>query len=150
MISMSLPFNFGSWKTVSFASTLYLAPILDLLLSQVPQKHHPEIRLGLQEALVNAAKHGNQLDPSKTVQVKFCYLPGEYSWIVCDQGEGFIQEASCPLDDLSLPPEDAENGRGLCILNKIFDQVRWNNQGTEVALYKQIRHLSLASKLISL
>lgn len=150
MISMSLPFNLGSWKTVSFASTLYLSPILDLLLYRVPKKHHPEIRLGLQEALVNAAKHGNQLDPNKTVEVKFCYRPGEYSWIVCDQGEGFIQEASCPLDEYDFPPEEAESGRGLCILYQIFDQVLWNSQGTQVRLYKQIHHLSLASKLISL
>ena len=147
---MSLPFNLGSWKTISFPSTLYLSPILDLLLYRVPKKHHPEIRLGLQEALVNAAKHGNQLDPTKTVQVKFCYRPGEYSWIVCDQGDGFIQEASSPFDELDLPPEESENGRGLCILDQIFDQVLWNHKGTQVRLYKQVHHLSLASKLISL
>jgi anti-sigma regulatory factor (Ser/Thr protein kinase) len=150
VISISLPLNLGNWKTVRFASTLYLSPILDLLLDQVPKQIHPEIRLGLQEALVNAAKHGNQLDPRKTVEVKFCYTQSKYSWIVCDQGKGFLRECSCPLDDLDLPPEEAENGRGLCILNQIFDQVYWNNQGTEVTLYKQVNNLSLASRLICL
>lgn len=150
MISTSFPFQSGTWKTISFASTLYLSPILDLLLLKVPKKHHFEIRLGLQEALVNAAKHGNKLDPSKTVEVKFCYRPGEYSWIVKDQGEGFLQEATCPLDDLNLPPEEAENGRGICILNQIFDQVLWNNQGTQVQLCKQFNDVSLAYKLICL
>ena len=150
MISISLPLNLGNWKTVSFASTLYLAPVLDLLLHRVPKEIHPEIRLGLQEALVNAAKHGNQLDPCKTVEVKFCYSHGEYSWIVCDQGDGFLGECSGLLDEPSLPPEEAENGRGLCILNQIFDQVCWNNQGTEVTLYKQFNNLSLSSRLIYL
>ena len=148
MILISLPISFGNWKTVSFASTLYLSPILDLLLSHVPKQIHPEVRLGLQEALVNAAKHGNQLDPKKKVKVKFCYRPGQYSWIVCDQGEGFINECTCPLDDLDLPPEDAVNGRGLCILEQIFDRVSWSNQGTKVELYKQIDNLPLSSRLM--
>ncbi|MFN7514792.1 MAG: anti-sigma regulatory factor, partial [Microcystis sp.] len=47
---------------MSFASTLYLCPILDLLTASIPEELEPEIRLGLQEALVNAAKHGNHLD----------------------------------------------------------------------------------------
>ena len=148
MILISLPISFGNWKTVSFASTLYLSPILDLLLSHVPKQIHPEVRLGLQEALVNAAKHGNQLDPKKKVKVKFCYRPGQYSWIVCDQGEGFINECTCPLDDLDLPPEDAVNGRGLCILEQIFDRVSWSHQGTKVELYKQIDNLPLSSRLM--
>ncbi len=148
MILISLPISFGNWKTVSFASTLYLSPILDLLLSHVPKQIHPEVRLGLQEALVNAAKHGNQLDPKKKVKVKFCYRPGQYSWIVCDQGEGFINECTCPLDDIDLPPEDAVNGRGLCILEQIFDRVSWSHQGTKVELYKQIDNLPLSSRLM--
>ena len=150
MISISLPLNLGNWKTVRFASTLYLSPILDLLLYRVPKQIHPEIRLGLQEALVNAAKHGNKLDPRKTVEVRFCYSHGEYSWIVCDQGKGFMRQYSCPLDEPSLPPEEAENGRGLCILNQIFDQVCWNHQGTEVKLYKQVHNLSITSRLMYL
>ena len=152
MISMSLPLKVSNWKSVSFASTLYLSPILDLLLHQIPEQFHPEIRLGLQEALVNAAKHGNRLDPTKTVEVKFCYRRTEYSWIVCDQGDGFAQIPSCPLDKPNLPPEEAENGRGLCILDYIFDQVRWNTKGTEVSLYKHMSHpqTSITSKLMLL
>lgn len=138
VISISLPRKFGNWKTVSFASTLYLAPVLDLLLNKVPKSLHPEIRLGLQEALVNAAKHGNKLDPAKRVVVKFCYHRGEYCWIVCDQGQGFIQKCSCALDEPHLPPEEAENGRGLCILHQIFDRVLWDSKGTQVTLSKQV------------
>ena len=150
MILISLPINLGDWKSVSFASTLYLSPILDLLLSHVPKQIHPEVRLGLQEALVNAAKHGNQLDPTKKVKVKFCYRPGNYSWIVCDQGEGFLTEyeCTCPLDDVDLPPEDAEHGRGLCILEQIFDRVSWSNQGTKVELFKQVEDLPLSSRIL--
>lgn len=137
MISISLPLNVTNWKTISFASTLYLCPILDLLLSKIPAELHPEIRLGLQEALVNAAKHGNKLDPSKIIVVKFSYHKGEYSWIICDEGNGFISPCECPLDNKELPPEEAENGRGVCMLHYIFDQVHWNRQGTEVTLCRK-------------
>lgn len=143
VISISLPIKIGNWKTVSFPSTLYLSPVLDILLNKVPKPLRAEIRLGLQEALVNAAKHGNKLDPSKPVVVKFCYKRGEYSWIVCDQGEGFSQSRSCPLNQPDLPPEEAENGRGLCILHQIFDKVHWDRQGRRVKLSKYVPFSSL-------
>jgi integrase len=66
------------WGTISFASTLYLCPILDLLLTDIPAKLQSELRLGLQEALVNAAKHGNNLDPGKLVVVLFSLLDNQY------------------------------------------------------------------------
>ncbi|MBE9223003.1 anti-sigma regulatory factor [Cyanobacterium stanieri LEGE 03274] len=139
MISMAKPLHFGRWRTVSFPSTLYLCPVLDLLLTNIPEELHPEIRLGLQEALVNAAKHGNGLDPSKPVVVKFSYHKGEYSWLICDQGAGFC-ECECGSKAEHLPPEEAENGRGLCMLHHIFDRVLWNKQGTQVKLCKQVHH----------
>jgi anti-sigma regulatory factor (Ser/Thr protein kinase) len=125
---------------MSFASTLYLYPILDLLLTNVPSELQPEIRLGLQEALVNAAKHGNKLDPSKTVIVQFSSTKEGYSWVISDQGAGFVPHCPCNHDHHpELPPEEAENGRGLCILHEIFDLVHWNRQGTQLKLCKQIK-----------
>lgn len=129
------------WGTISFASTLYLCPILDLLLAEIPDKWQAELRLGLQEALVNAAKHGNNLDPSKLVIVKFNIEEDHYWWVISDQGCGFAPPCEChgnPND--YLPPEESENGRGFCILNKIFDRVHWNANGTELRLGKQVSH----------
>lgn len=138
MIAIPLASPKVQWRTVSFASTLYLYPILDILLSKVPQDWHCELRLGLQEALVNAAKHGNKLDPAKQVSVQFSEHRGLYSWIITDQGTGFKPQRDCPDDpDELLPVEWAESGRGLCLLYKIFDQVHWNEKGTELRLSKQ-------------
>jgi serine/threonine-protein kinase RsbW len=129
----------SEWSKVSFSSTLSLCPILDRLLAKVPSKWHAEIGLGLQEALVNAAKHGNNLDPRKEVVVRFCFVEGEYWWSITDRGSGF-----CPPharhDELaaSLPAVEAESGRGISILHQIFDRVVWNRQGTEVRLCKQL------------
>jgi serine/threonine-protein kinase RsbW len=129
----------SEWDKVSFASTLFLCPILDSLLSAVPTKWHLEIRLGLQEALVNAAKHGNNLDPHKQVIVRFCFEEGAYWWIVSDEGSGFPTPGG-DRQELStcLPHVESESGRGMFILHQIFDRVVWNRQGTELCLCKQL------------
>jgi anti-sigma regulatory factor (Ser/Thr protein kinase) len=134
------------WGTISFASTLYLCPILDLLLAEIPTKLQAELRLGLQEALVNAAKHGNNLDPSKLVVVRFSLIDNQYWWIISDQGKGFTPGYVCDQDPTNyLPPDEAESGRGLCLLHQIFDQVEWNRKGTELRLCKQVASRSLLS-----
>ncbi len=141
MIALPIPWNKSKCSTLSFASTLYLYPILDLLLIHIPSRWKAEIRLGLQEALVNAAKHGNKLDPSKTIVVEFNVTPTEYCWIIKDEGTGFVPQCSChstveqPVD---LPAEEAESGRGLCILHEVFDLVHWNQEGTQLTLAKQV------------
>jgi anti-sigma regulatory factor (Ser/Thr protein kinase) len=143
VIAISLRPVGRDWGTISFASTLYLCPILDLLLEQIPRKWRPEIRLGLQEALVNAAKHGNNLDPSKTVVVHYSVVNDEYWWIISDEGCGFSPPPCehCVPED-TLPNDESEHGRGLCLLHQIFDHVHWNRHGTELRLCKQVNSRS--------
>lgn len=132
-----------TWNTISFASTLYLCPILDLLLAEIPPQWQPEIRLGLQEALVNAAKHGNKLDPGKTVVVRFSVNRDRYWWTISDQGNGFSCPSSCKVDTNEyLADEEGECGRGLFILYQVFDQVHWNQKGRELKLCKILNNRS--------
>lgn len=141
VITISLRPSGRNWGTISFASTLYLCPILDLLLAKVPAKMQAELRLGLQEALVNAAKHGNNLDPGKKVVVRFSLIDNQYWWVISDQGKGFTPSCNCNSDPTEfLPSEEAESGRGLSILHQIFDQVEWNKKGTELRLCKFLEH----------
>ena len=153
MISIPIPWNRSKWSTISFASTLYLGPILDLLLATIPPEWQAEIRLGLQEALVNAAKHGNQLDPSKTIVVRFTVTTKEYSWIIVDEGTGFNPKCGCVDGDCDiveyLPLNEAENGRGLCILHKVFDRVHWNREGTQLTLSKSVAAKKYKQPLIN-
>ena len=141
MITIS-PRSIGrSWGTISFASTLYLCPILDLLLAEIPYRWQAELRLGLQEALVNAAKHGNNLDPGKTVVVRFVVAEDHYWWVISDQGCGFTPSCDRHTDPTQyLPSPEAESGRGMCLLHQIFDRVDWNPEGTELRLGKQVNH----------
>ena len=125
--------------TISFASTLYLLPVLDRLVVDVPERWQPEIRLGLQEALVNAVKHGNNLDPSKLISIRFSVTERFYSWVIANQGEGFNPPTvSFNRCDEYLPCCEQECGRGMFILHQVFDEVRWNIEGTELTLGKQI------------
>jgi len=142
VIAIPIPWSRSKWSTMSFTSTLYLCPVLDLLLVSVPPEWQAEVRLGLQEALVNAAKHGNNLDPSKTIIVRFTVTTREYSWVIVDQGNGLVKENSyldnCDRFDAQLPIDEAENGRGFSILHHVFDYVHWNRDRTQLTLSKEI------------
>ncbi|XGB41147.1 MAG: anti-sigma regulatory factor [Nodosilinea sp. LVE1205-7] len=128
------------WGSLSFVSTLYLHPVLEILLAEVPKPWQAEVRLGLQEALVNAAKHGNCLDPSKQVTVRYTVLASRFYWVITDQGQGF--DHPCNSRDCLDCNEFhiGECGRGLFILYKIFDQVDWHHGGREVHLHKIMDH----------
>lgn len=140
MISLSPQYRERLWSTVSFPSTLHLHPVLELLLARVPSECQSELRLGLQEALVNAAKHGNRLDLRKPVVVRFSCSIREFRCVICDQGEGFSPPSSeGHLCEEDLPCDEQACGRGLYILHQVFDQVHWNSQGTELRLYKRFR-----------
>lgn len=124
------------WSNLSFTSTLYLAPVLDLLLDEVPSEWQPEIRLGLQEALVNAVKHGNSLDPGKQITVKFSIVSQMYWWVITDQGIA-PQDSEVGKDE-PTPCHDLECGRGFYILRKIFDHVQWDSDIHRLTLCKKI------------
>jgi anti-sigma regulatory factor (Ser/Thr protein kinase) len=131
------------WSSLSFSSTLRLYPILDMLLAKVPEQWRPELRLGLQEALVNASIHGNALDQNKKVFVHFSSNQSTYHWIITDEGEGFSIPESiknntpCSPEQL-LPSQSSECGRGLCLLHQIFDHVHWSGNGNQLKLTKKI------------
>jgi anti-sigma regulatory factor (Ser/Thr protein kinase) len=127
------------WRLMSFPSTLHLQPVLELLLQEIPDHGEAEVRLGLQEALVNAAKHGNALDPRCIVEVHYARCGGFHWWVIRDQGHGF--QTPPPAELLctqQLPEWEMDSGRGLFILQQVFDQVAWNEQGNELTLAKRI------------
>lgn len=111
--------------TISFASTLYLCPILDLLLAEIPYRWQAELRLGLQEALVNAAKHGNNLDPSKLVIVRFSLANNHYWWVIADQGCGFNPAYDSHTDPAQYLPLNKQKAVVGCVFSTKF-LIRFN------------------------
>lgn len=141
MVALSPPPVDHQWGNLSFVSTLYLCPILDQLLARVPHRWRPEVRLGLQEALVNAVKHGNQLDQQKVISVRYTVAQGRHWWVIADQGGGFDPPCGCHEPPLEAEPaaDVGDCGRGLYILHQVFDEVRWVSGGRELHLCKHVR-----------
>lgn len=138
MVALFQPSPQREWGSLSFVSTLYLCPVLDRLLAQVPSRWHAEVRLGLQEALVNAVKHGNGLDPHKVISVRYRTSGNRYWWVIEDQGGGF--DFRCLCDPAEVKKEESVNdcGRGLYILHQVFDEVHWDQGGRQLHLCKRV------------
>lgn len=138
MVALFQPSLKEHWGSLSFVSTLYLCPVLDRLMDRVPPRWQAEVRLGLQEALVNAVKHGNHLDPRKVISVRYKTLGNQYWWVIEDEGGGFDFQNCCgvSVDEGEAMTNDC--GRGLYILDQIFDEVKWAHGGRELHLCKRI------------
>jgi serine/threonine-protein kinase RsbW len=92
------------------------------------------VRLALEEALVNAIKHGNGLDPNKQVQVA-CQISSEKVRIVIeDEGSGFRpQDVPDPTEDENL---EKPCGRGIMLMRAFLSVVEYNERGNRVILEK--------------
>lgn len=93
------------------------------------------IHLAMEEALVNAIKHGNRHDATKQVHVH-CKIFEDRIWIeVRDEGPGFELEAvpDC-TDDENL---DASSGRGLMLIRSFMSSVEYTPPGNCVVMEKE-------------
>ena len=121
-----------NWSNFELKSSLQLNEFVDLLLEPIDKSHSSYlIKLGLHEALVNAVKHGNKLDPKKNIRVRRIITPNWCVWQIQDQGSGLeLKKRS-----YRLPKKISSiNGRGLYIINECFDDIRWSNKGNRLQL----------------
>jgi len=93
------------------------------------------IRLALEEAMVNAFKHGNRGDESKRIFVSYEITPQRVVVRVRDEGPGFnpdrVPDPTSP-DRICLPC-----GRGIMLMRAYLDDVTFSVQGNEVQLIKE-------------
>jgi len=120
------------WADFITPSTLQLAPLLELLLEPIRcQQQQAALQLGLQEALVNAVRHGNRNDPRKCLRIRRILTPRWIVFQIQDEGSGVTLEHRHG----SLPVcADAPSGRGLFLIHQCFDDVRWSRRGNRVQL----------------
>ena len=91
--------------------------------------------IALDEAFVNAVKHGNKNDLSKLVKITAELSPKEASFTVEDEGEGFnVHEIPDPCDPANL---FRTSGRGVLLIYNIMDEVEYNAQGNRVKMVKR-------------
>ncbi len=95
------------------------------------------VHLALEEAFLNAVKHGNKMDSAKSVKIDYSVDLDKVEISMTDQGDGFEPEAVAdPRWGESLyKPE----GRGLLLMNAYMDVVEFNERGNSVymARYKE-------------
>lgn len=129
------------WSDFITPSTLQLAPLLELLIEPIRcLQLQGQVQLGLQEALVNAVRHGNGCDPAKCLRVRRIETPNWLVWQVQDEGAGVPEAAR----STSLPEQlDAAGGRGLFLIHHCFDDVRWSNRGNRLQLAVSRQRASL-------
>jgi len=92
------------------------------------------VRLALEEAVVNAIKHGNGLDPEKFVHVD-CRVDNERVTItIRDEGPGFDPgDVPDPTEEDNL---DKPSGRGLMLMRAFMTRIEYNESGNQVTLEK--------------
>lgn len=92
------------------------------------------IKMATEEALVNAVKHGNQLDPNKNVTVLYVISPTHFEIKISDEGPGFDPE------DVPDPtaPENLERpcGRGLLLMRSFMTEVQFHGRGNSITMSK--------------
>ena len=90
------------------------------------------VRLAVEEALVNAVKHGNRNDPAKCVWASWHVGPNRVLVEIEDEGEGFDPRA---VPD-PCAPENIERscGRGLLLMRTYMTRVRHNRRGTALTM----------------
>jgi serine/threonine-protein kinase RsbW len=93
------------------------------------------IRLALEEAIVNAVKHGHKQDPTKEVEISYRLTE---NWLVVqvrDQGPGF--DPALVPDPLAEENIDREGGRGLHLIRAYMSWVSYNETGNCVTMCKK-------------
>ncbi len=124
-----------------FPSALSLMhSILDYLTKRVEKigvagGDNSHLFIALDEAFVNAVKHGNKFDSRKNVRISAEISKKEARFTFEDEGEGF--------DVAAIPdPRDPENlfkssGRGVLLIHNIMDEVRYNERGNRLEMIKK-------------
>jgi len=92
------------------------------------------VHLALEEAFINAVKHGNGADPDKKVKIDYLVSSEKVEIFVSDEGDGFDP-------DVVPDPRCGENlykpeGRGLLLMRSFMSAVKFNKQGNRVHMVR--------------
>jgi serine/threonine-protein kinase RsbW len=123
--------------------------VLDQLLQKLSEAGWSDdqtfgIHLAVEEALMNAIKHGNKRDPEKTVTIEYELRGAVLTVVVEDEGRGFDPKLvpDPTLDEnLELP-----NGRGLMLMRAFMTAVEYNETGNRVSMSKDMSGMPIEKR----
>ncbi len=108
-----------------------------LLARQVNDRDIFSIKLALEEALVNAIKHGNQMNHLKKIHVAYQLFPDHFDIQITDDGPGF--DPSDVPDPTAFENLERPCGRGLMLMRHYMNEVAYNDLGNTVTMSKLFR-----------
>lgn len=114
--------------------------ILDYLMKRVERigvvnSENSNLFIALDEAFVNAVKHGNKFDATKLVRITAEVSTKEARFTIEDEGDGFnVKEIPDPTDTENL---FKTSGRGVLIIHNVMDEVRYNERGNRLEMIKK-------------
>ena len=92
------------------------------------------IHLALEEAFINAIKHGNSQNPRKQVTIEYTIMPEKFEISITDEGNGFNPgSVPDPRCDGNLYKN---SGRGLLLMRSYMNVVQYNQAGNCVHMIK--------------
>lgn len=101
------------------------------------------VGVAVRESVINAIKHGNRLDDTKSVTIEFSFVPAatptELIVRVIDEGEGF--EPDLIADPLAPENLLKSSGRGIFFMRSFMDDVSLHKipeGGMEVRMVKKL------------
>ena len=94
------------------------------------------VRLALEEALVNAIKHGNRMEPDKKVYIACDLTAEEITVVIEDQGDGFkLEEVPDPTEDDN---HEKPGGRGIMLIRSFMTGFVYNDKGNRLTMSKKL------------
>ncbi len=114
--------------------------VLDYLMKRVEKlgvisPEQSNLFIALDEAFVNAVKHGNKFDEQKLVRISAEVSSKEARFTIEDEGEGFdVNNIPDPLDPANL---FKTSGRGVLFIYNIMDEVKYNDRGNRLTMVKR-------------
>ena len=108
--------------------------IVDELKEQylIPEDIYGNILVAVTEAVNNAIRHGNKLDPSKKVDFSFEPTEKDFIFKIQDKGTGFNPDL---IPDPTLAENlDKPDGRGIFIMKNLSDEVAFEDEGRRVEI----------------
>jgi serine/threonine-protein kinase RsbW len=125
------------WRVRSLHRASEIVPVIDEVVDGLDAvgfsgEETLAVRLALEEALVNAIKHGHRGDPDKEVRFRYRLTPQYILAEIEDEGPGFRpEEVPDPFAPENLVPSD---GRGMFLMHSYMTWVRHNRTGNCVTM----------------
>ena len=99
---------------------------------KIPEDIYGNILVSITEAVNNAIRHGNKLDPEKSVDFSFESSDKEFVFKIQDRGTGFDPDS---IPDPTLPENiDKPDGRGIFIMKNLSDEVKFEDEGRRIEI----------------